>query len=122
MKLKSKQTILSLLAGIIVALLIAIFLRPACWGPLVGIIVSAYLAKVSSPREGAIVGAIIAIAIDIYAVLQFPVQAIAKTNIGLLGNFVGLVLSLLLASGVGALYGLIIGKLFQFMKNNKIIF
>lgn len=122
MSLKSKPTIFSILAGIIVGLLISIFLKPTCWGPLIGVFVAAYLAKVSSPKEGAIIGAIVSLPIGIYALLQIPSQAIAKTTLGLLGNIAGLVLGLLFVSGIGALYGLIIGKLFQFTKTKGVFF
>ena len=122
MILKSKQTIFSIFAGIIVGLLISIFFKPTCLGPLVGVFVGAYLAKVSSPKEGAIIGAIVLLPIGIYTYLQIPSEAIAKTTVGILGNIVGLVLGLLLVSGIGALYGLIIGKLFQITKKEKILF
>ena len=122
MNIKSKQTIFSILAGMIVGLLVSIFLRPTCWGPLIGVFVAAYLAKVSSPKEGAIIGAIVLVPIGIYALLQIPVEAIAGTTVGKLGNLVGLVLGILLVSCVGALYGLIIGKLFQVTKNKGVIF
>jgi len=122
MILKSKQTIFSILAGIIVGLLVSIFLKPTCWGPAVGVFFAAYLAKVSSPKEGAIIGTIVLLPIGIYAFLQIPAEAIAKTTIGIFGNIIGLIAGLLLAAGIGALYGLIIGKLFQITKEKKILF
>lgn len=122
MNLKSKQIIFSILAGMIVGLLVSVFLKPTCWGPLVGVFVAAYSAKVSSPKEGAIIGAIVLIPIGIYTFLQLPAELWAKNTSGILGNIVGLVLGLLLVSGIGALYGSIIGKLFQITKDKKILF
>jgi hypothetical protein len=122
MKLTSKQTLLSLLAGITIAVLFFLFLRPACWGPLVGVFMAAYLAKVSSPKEGASIGAIVLVPIGILSILQFPVDALSKDPMGRLGNIVGAILVLLTAPGIGAVYGLIIGKLFQMRKNKGIMF
>jgi len=106
--LKSKQTIFSILAGIIIGVLICIFLTPTFWGPLVGVFVAAYFAKAASPKEGAIIGAIVVVLVGrIYTFLQF--HTFAKTPISIAGAVVGL----LLIAGVGALNGLIVGKLFQ---------
>ena len=111
MILKSKRTIFSILAGIIVGVLICIFLTPTFWASLVGVFVAAYFAKVASPKEGAIIGAIVVVLIGrIYTFLEF--HAFAKTPISIAGAVVGL----LLIAGAGALNGLIIGKLFQITK------
>ena len=122
MKIKSKQTIFSILAGMIVGLLVFIFLRPTCWGPLVGVFVAAYFAKVSSPKEGAIIGAIVLIPIGMYGILQIPADETTNDTASTIGTIVGMLLGLGLLSGIGALYGMIIGKLFQMKKDKTIIF
>ena len=111
-----------MLTGMIIGLLASVFLRPTCWGPLIGVFVASYLGNVSSPKEGATIGAIVLVPIGIYAAWQYSTQTIAENLTELIGNIVGLVLGILLGSGIGAVYGLIIGKLFQLTKNNKIIF
>src|SRR5215207_3290414 len=106
----------------IVGLLVSVFLRPTCWGPLVGVFVAAYFAKVSSPKEGAIIGAIVLIPIGMYGVLQFPADETTNDTASTIGTIVGMLLGLVLLSGIGALYGMIIGKLFQMKKDKTIIF
>jgi hypothetical protein len=122
MKITSKRSILSVLVGILVGVLIYSFLRPACWGPLVAVFVAAYLAKVSTPKEGAKIGTMVLLPIGIYWYSQLPALVIAKDTVGKLGNLFGVVLGLLFISGVGALYGLLLGKFFQLTKNHGILF
>ena len=118
MNITSKRSIFSILIGSFIGVVI-----PTCWGPLIGVFVAAYLARVSTPKEGAKIGAIVVLPIIIaYFALQFPVQNIAGDNSEKLGNLLGLFLGLLLAAGVGALYGLIIGKLFQLTRDKGILF
>ncbi|MGE5374763.1 MAG: hypothetical protein ACM3XO_06870 [Bacteroidota bacterium] len=119
MNLRSKRAILSILLGVIAGLLMAIFLKPVCWGPLVGVLLGAYLAKASSPQEGAIVGAIVAVPIGIYAFLQIPADPSSKTTFDIIRNVLGLFLGLGLVAAAGALYGSIVGMLFQAIKKKR---
>ncbi len=121
MKIKSKKFILSTLAGMIIGLLVSIFLRPTCWGPIVGVFIAAYLNKVSSPKEGAIVGAIVLTPIGIYATFQALIQTDVQDDTGILATILIFILANVLVPGIGALYGLIIGKLFQLTKDKKLI-
>jgi hypothetical protein len=111
-----------MLVGIVVGLLVSTFIRPTCWAPLIAGFVAIALAKVSTPKDGAKIGAIVLLPIGIYWYLQLPSHVIAKDSVGKLGNLFGVVLGLLFISGVGALYGSILGKLFQLRKNKGILF
>ena len=123
MNITSKQSVLSILVGIIVGLLVFIFLRPSCWGPLIGVFVAAILAKVTTPKHGAIVGMIVLAAIGLYSSVQIAMtQGLANDPIKLLANLLGLFIGLLVFCGVGALYGLMLGKLFQLTRKDRIVF
>lgn len=122
MNIKTKKSIFSILAGVIVGLLVYTFLRPTCWRPIVGVFLAAYFAKVSAPKEGAVIGALVLAPMGVYAFLQSLTQATANDNRGILVIVFALLLILVFASGLGALYGLLIGKLFQLTRNKGILF
>ena len=122
MNIKPKRFILSTLAGIFIGLLLSILVRPICLAPIIGVFVAASLANASSPKEGAIIGAIVLVPIYIYTVMQVASQGIADNPVGIFGNLLGICLSFVLFSGIGALYGSILGKLFQLIKNKILIF
>ena len=122
MNIKSKRFIFSILTGMIIGLLISILVRPICVAPIIGVFVAASLANASSPKEGAIIGAIVLVPIEIYVALQVTSQGIPDDPVGKLGNLLGIFLSLVLLSGIGALYGSILGKLFQLIKDKMLIF
>ena len=86
----------------IIGLLISILVRPICLAPIISIFVAASLANASSPTEGAIIGAIVLVPIDIYAVMQVTSQSIADDPVGKFGNLLGICLSFVLFSGIGA--------------------
>jgi hypothetical protein len=121
MNIKSKQFLFSILAGMIVGLLVSIFLTPTCWGAVIGVFVAAYMAKVSSPKEGAIVGAIVLVPIAIYGTIQTAFQTNVVDEIGIFTTILVFLLVVVLISGIDALYGLVIGKLFQLTKDKKLI-
>ena len=121
MNIKSKQFFFSILAGMFVGLLVSIFLKPTCWGAVTGVFVAAYMAKVSSPKEGAIVGAIVLVPIAIYGTIQAAFQTNVVDEMGIFTTILVFLLVVVLISGIGALYGLVIGKLFQLTKNKKLI-
>ena len=76
----------------------------------------------SSAKEGAKIGALVLLPIGFYWYLQLPALIIAKDTVGKLANLLGVLVGLLLISGVGALYGLVLGKLFQITKDKGILF
>jgi prepilin signal peptidase PulO-like enzyme (type II secretory pathway) len=122
MNITSKRSVFSILAGTVIGLLVSIFLRPNCWGLLIGVSVAAYLAKVSSPKEGAVVGTIALAPIGLYLALQTAMsQGFADEPIHILGNVVGLLVVFLFICALGTLYGLVLGKLFQLIRNKGII-
>lgn len=118
MNFKSKQFIFSMLIGVIVGLLFSILAQPMCWGMIAGVFVAAYFAKVSSPKDGAIVGAIIVMPISVYASF---LSAVLSKN-GILGAVLVSFVMVILTTGVGSLVGFIIGKLFQVTRGKGIIF
>jgi hypothetical protein len=116
MSIKSKRFVFAVLTGMIVGLLITILARAACSGIIIGVFVAAFLAHVASPKDGTIIGIIVLVPIEIYVVLQVTSQGLSDYPVVRLGNLLGVLLILVLFSGVGALYGLILGKLFQLIK------
>ena len=122
MSITSKRSIFSVLGGVIVGLLVYTFLRPTCWGPIVGVFLAAYLAKVSSAKEGALIGALVLAPMGIYSSLQTLLQTTANPDRSILVIPFAIILVVVLASGLGALYGSVIGKLFQLTKDKGILF
>jgi hypothetical protein len=106
----------------IVGLLVSILIRPTCWGAITGIFIAAYLAKASSPKEGAIVGAMAVVPIGIYGSVQAALQTDVMDEVGILLTILVFLLLIVCISGIGAFYGLIIGKVFQITKDKKLIF
>ena len=121
MKIKSIKFLVSLLVGMLVGLSITVFVKPTCLGPFIGVVLSAYMAKVASPRDGAIVGAIVLIPIGIYGFLLTALQLRSLEVLGILGIIPVLFIGVLLISGLGALFGLVVGKLFQITKEKSLI-
>jgi hypothetical protein len=122
MNIKSKQFIFALLVGITAGLLITVFYGQIGWGAIIGAIAAARLANVSTPKEGAVVGAITILTIEIYATILAAIQTNGLNNHGLFATLTLFFISLLKITGIGALYGLVIGKLFQFTKDKILIF
>lgn len=122
MNFKSKQFILAMLSGIVVGVLASIFLKPMCWGVIAGVVVAAYFSKVSSPKDGAIVGAIVLVPISMYVFTLAAIQSNASEKLGTLGSILVFFFMIIFSSGIGALFGLAIGKLFQATKGKGIIF
>ncbi len=119
MEIKSRRFIIAILVGMLGGLAITIYLQPACVGAVIGVIVSAYLAKVASPKDGAIVGAITLVPIGTYLGLWAILQVKAAQGIGLPGAIFNFLLTLILASAIGALYGLVIGLLLRIAKQRQ---
>ena len=112
---------LSILAGVLISVLISFFLKTICWEPFISVFVAVYLAKVATPKEGALIGAIVFLPVGIVFALLQPADlaaGIAET----FANFLVLFLTILIVSGVGAVYGLILGTLLKFTKKNRIMF
>ncbi|MGA7604807.1 MAG: hypothetical protein WCA79_02705 [Anaerolineales bacterium] len=93
--------------------MITILIQTSFWGALIGLIVAAYLANVSFPKEGAIVGAIIVIPDGVRHFVQAAIQLRYLDKHGLLATLLVFLVGAMLVSGIGAVNGLIIGKLFQ---------
>ena len=121
MTVRSKRFFLAILVGMIVGLLFTIFVTPTCWGLILGVFATANLANASSPRDGALVGWVVSIPVGIYATILAAIQMRALENLGSLVLIPFFLLAIVLISGLGALYGLIIGKLFQITKGKKLM-
>jgi len=121
MNIKSKRFVFALLFGLIVSLLITILVRPACSGFLIGVVVTAFMAGVSSPRDGAIIGVLVAIPTEIYVFMQTYQQTSLDNIFIILGVISGVDLLLIIFSGLGVFYGMIVGKLIQHIKSKLII-
>jgi peptidoglycan/LPS O-acetylase OafA/YrhL len=121
MKLKSKRTFLALLVGVIIGVLITFFITPRSLGTIIGVAIGAYLAKVKSPKQGAIFGAIILIPIGIFLCIIANMQTKTIESLGWLKTIPYLLLVVAILSGIGALYGLLIGKIFQVINRGKLI-
>ena len=119
MKVKSKQFVVAILVGAIIGALISVFTNSGGWATIISVTLAAYLAKVSSPKEGAIVGSITIIPIGIYAIALANIQTKALETRGILATIPFLLLGFLIIIGIGALFGLIIGKIFQLTKSRK---
>jgi hypothetical protein len=125
--LKQKRSVYGLLLGILVCLLMVLFLKPTCLGPLFGIIIASTVADVSSPREGAVLGGFIPLPACIYAVYPTIKQSIELSTIS---NIYLLIIEVVLSSllglsfviALGALIGLGMGKFLQSRKQGKATF
>jgi hypothetical protein len=122
MNFKSRQTLLSILAGMVVGTLMTAFIRPTCWGWVLGIILACYLGKVSLPKEGAIVGYLVMIPIMMYGMYYTAVEQRALESHGALRTVIFSTIAVLLVSTLGALFGLVVGKMFQIAKSHQVIF
>jgi hypothetical protein len=105
-----------------------LFLKLTCQGPLFGVIIASVVANVSSPKEGAILGALIPIPLYIYSIIPAisnvnQASKVSSIFLLILAEILGSLLALGLVSAVGALIGLGIGKFLQSRKKgNSTIF
>jgi hypothetical protein len=121
MKITSKQSILALLVGMTAGLLLTIFIRPVDLGAVIAVFAAVYLARASSLKEGALLGAIVLIPAGIYVTIQVAVLNRELEIFGLPVTILVSFITVLLVSGLGALIGLIFGKIFQVTKDHKLI-
>jgi len=107
------RPLLALLAGMLVGVLVSTFIRPTCWGPILGVLLSCFLAKVDSLRHGALLGSITTVPIALYASLPSALQTLSQENLSPILNILALLLAALFAAGLGALYGVASAFLLQ---------
>jgi hypothetical protein len=119
MKTNSKTFVLGALAGMVVSFIIYVIFDVLCLAPILGITVACYVAKVVTPKDGAITGAIVPIPLWIYFIFQ-----IAETSLYLNPDAVYMIGSFLiiLVSMLGSFYGLIMGGIFRSTRGNDIAF
>ena len=113
MKIRSKRFLFAILTGTTVGLLITIFTPPTCLGALAGIAVSIYLTKAETPKDGAIIGTIIMVPIGLCITILLNQQTRTTEQYGIIGSIPIFLLTTAFASGIGALFGLIIGFMVQ---------
>ena len=121
MNIRSERSTFALLVGMTVGVLASIFMTPTWWGPILGVFAGATLAEVTSPKDGAIVGAIALIPIGIYITIQTAIQINALQSLGILATIPFFCIAIMVLTFLGALYGLAIGKLFQITKDKKLM-
>ena len=103
----------AILAGIVLNLAFTFFIKIACWGPIISIVLAAYLAGVRTPKEGAITGAIVFIPSSIVIIIQTIMQSNTVDEIGLPLAIVAGSIGVLFGMGLGGLFGFMIAKLYQ---------
>jgi len=121
MKYTSKRTILAILAGALIGIALILFVRLVCWGQILGVAVAAYLANVSSPREGAVVGAIVLVPVAMVGVFPTIAHQTELDELSIPLFLLSIFFASLFAGAVGAVYGLVLGKLFEKRKKGESI-
>jgi hypothetical protein len=115
----SQRFVIAVLAGIILNLAFTFFIQIACWGSLISVIAAVYLAKVKTPRDAAIIGAVVFVPSSVVLVIQAIMRQSAIDEVGLpltiLAGFVGLLVGVVL----GGLFGFVVGKVLEFVKDNQ---
>lgn len=111
----------AILVGIVLNLLFTFFIQIACWGPAVSVLLAAYLARAATPKEGAVTGAFVFLPSSAVLVIQTIRLDNPVDSIGLPLTLIAAILALLTGIGLGGLFGLVIGKLFQVLKD-RIVF
>ena len=110
MIIKSKRLLLALFAGMVLSLLITILLpKTGCLGFMAGVLVSILLAKTGTPKKDTLLGAMTVIPAGLYIIYYTNLQTMTIQNLGLLRSLPGILLTVLLVLGLGALIGLILG-------------
>ena len=117
MVLKSRRFALSLLTGAFTGIVLVIFLRPACWAVFFGVFIACYLARASTLKDGAIVGAIVMIPIGISPTVVTIMQSGMPEDVNFLTSMSSVLLGIALTSGIGAVAGLVIGKILEISKD-----
>jgi hypothetical protein len=118
-KIKSKRVFLGTLVDIVIGVLVTIFIRPSCWGPIVGVILSVFLANLESLKSSAIVGAITMIPIGICGSLLTNQQTKFLEHISPWLIIPIFIFAVALDAGIGSLYGLVIGFLMKKVKERN---
>jgi hypothetical protein len=124
MKINSKTFLLGTVVGIMVSFIIfAILGVPPCITPILGITVACYMAKVVTPQDGAIMGAMVPIPLWIYFIFQLTQSSLPGLSrpdpytIFMIGFLI-----IFLVSVLGSFYGLIMGGIFRSTRGNDIDF
>jgi hypothetical protein len=86
-----------------------------------GVGVAVYLAKASSSKGGAIIGAIVLLPIGIIFSIQSLYLQETQYHLGVFTKVLFTIVGIMICSIVGALYGMILSKLFQKVNSRKFI-
>ena len=114
---KSQRFGFAILVGIVLNLAFTLFIQIACWGPMISVLVAAYLARVTTPKDGALSGAIVFIPSSMVLVIKTIVQSNTVSEVGLPLTVVAGLIGLLFGTGLGGLFGFIVGKIFELAKD-----
>jgi hypothetical protein len=119
--IRSKLFVTSVLVGMAVGVALTVFVLPIRLGALLGVLVAAYLAKAQTPKDGALIGMVAVIPLGIYAAISSVNQTNAMASLGILGAITYGFVNIVFMEGIGAIYGLIIGKIFQWTRGRSVI-
>lgn len=121
MRSKLQRFVIAVLAGIIFNVAFTFFIRIACWGPLISVILAAYLAGVSTPKDGALTGEIVFMPSSSVIIIQTMNRMNTVSEIGLPLTIVAGFIGFSVGSLLGGLFGLVVGKFFE-MEKDHIVF
>ncbi len=121
MDFKSKRTWLGILAGMVVTVVCGL-LRFSCWGVLLGVSAGAYVADISSPKQGAVMGALSMLPLGVVYLFQMQQQVVYDFNHFPLITIVQIIALPILFAALGALLGTLTGFGFRAAKRKQYMF
>ena len=121
MDFKSRRFILGVLAGTAVGVAF-VLLKVTCWSPLLAVFVAAYVVDAPGPKDGSMVGALVALPIWAAMLLQSAAQLMGQFPQSPLALILEVLLGAMLMSALGALYGSVIGLIFRATRRKTFVF
>jgi hypothetical protein len=120
---RSKRSTVAILSGLIVCFLFAYFTRITWFAPILGVLITVNIAKAFTPKEGALLGALVPVPSGIFATLPVFIYNYqqAQNTRGALGLIFAGVIGIMLLMLMGAFYGFVLGKLIQFFRKKETI-
>jgi hypothetical protein len=116
MSYRSQRFSFAILVGIVLNLAFTFFIQIACWGPMISVIVAAYLTRLTNPKEGTVIGAIVFLPSSVVLVIQTITRTDTVGEIGLLLTILAGFIGVGFGVGLGGLFGFLVGKIFDFQR------
>ena len=107
------RTLLALAVGMAISVAISIIFRPQCFGYLLSLLAACSIARVSTAKEGALLGGVLMLPPVIMVETPIIRQQMPSDLPSILLNLAITIGGLLFAFGVGWLVGLGVGKVFS---------